>query len=66
MTFLLNGEAQSRTTPLTVQGLLVERDWLGRRVAVAINAAVVPRSLFADVRIQDGDKVEVLQAVGGG
>jgi sulfur carrier protein len=64
--FLLNGETQECGSALTVQQLLEQRDWSGRRVAVAINASVVPRSSFAQAPIRDGDRVEVLQAVGGG
>jgi sulfur carrier protein len=37
-----------------------------RRVAVAVNAEVVPRSRFESHEIQEGDRVEVIQAVGGG
>ena len=66
MTFLLNGELQTRSDAISVQVLLEQRDWAAQRVAVAINGAVVPRSRFGAVVIQDGDKVEILHAVGGG
>ena len=66
MTYLLNGETRSAPTPLTVLELLRRSELLQRRVAVAINAEVVPKSRFADVMIRDGDRVEVIQAVGGG
>jgi sulfur carrier protein len=38
----------------------------GRGVAVAVNAAVVPRSDWARCPLAAGDRVEVLVAVGGG
>jgi len=38
----------------------------GRRVAVAVNRAVVPRSALARQRLAPGDRVEILEAVGGG
>ena len=64
--FKLNGEPQEMAEELSVTALL-ERFELGRRrVAVAINSEVVPRSRFAEVRIRSGDSVEVIQAVGGG
>ena len=66
MKFELNGVAQEAAAPLTVQELLARLGLAGRRVAVAINARVVPRSRFAEVRVGDGDAVEVIQAVGGG
>lgn len=35
-------------------------------VAVAVNAAVVPRSAWASTTLDDGDRVEILSAVPGG
>ena len=74
--FELNGEARELTefakrpasegVRLTVRALLEELDLVGRRVAVAINAEVVPRSRFATTPAREGDRVEVIQAVGGG
>jgi sulfur carrier protein len=36
------------------------------RVAVERNGDIVPRSTWADVRLEQGDKLEVVQFVGGG
>ena len=66
MQYVLNGEAQNAGAPLSVLELLTRFELLKRRVAVAINAEVVPRSRFADVWIREGDRVEVIHAVGGG
>jgi sulfur carrier protein len=35
-------------------------------VAVAVNRGVVPRSAFPAVALAAGDRVEILEAVGGG
>jgi sulfur carrier protein len=64
--FLLNGEPHRCERALSVQELLERNDLAAKRVAVAVNADVVPRSRFAQVQIRDGDKVEILHAVGGG
>jgi len=64
--YVLNGEARSAGAPLSVLELLTRFELLKRRVAVAVNAEVVPRSRFADVWIREGDRVEVIHAVGGG
>ena len=66
MQYVLNGEARSAGAPLSVLELLTRFELLKRRVAVAVNAEVVPRSRFADVWIREGDRVEVIHAVGGG
>ena len=66
MKFELNGEARESTDPLSVFELLERQGLQGRRVAVAINAEVVPKSRFREVEIAEGDRIEVIQAVGGG
>jgi thiamine biosynthesis protein ThiS len=63
---LVNGESRSVPPGCTV-GELVRRLGLdGRRVAVAVNRGVVPRSAFPAVALAAGDRVEILEAVGGG
>lgn len=64
--FELNGEPQQAREPLTVRSLLEQFELAQQRVAVAINTRVVPKSRFDAVRVEDGDRVEVIQAVGGG
>lgn len=66
MKFELNGEVQEIDRPLNVSGLLEQYDLLRRRVAIAINTRVIPRSRFGEVEIREGDHVDVIQAVGGG
>ena len=66
MEYVLNGESHSARAPLTVLELLQSFELAKRRVAVAINAEVVPKSRFAEVWIRDGDRIEVIHAVGGG
>lgn len=66
MNYSLNGESHSTQAPLTVLELLQRWELAKRRVAVAINTVVVPKSRFAETWIRDGDKIEVIQAVGGG
>ncbi|EXJ17081.1 Sulfur carrier protein ThiS [Imhoffiella purpurea] len=38
----------------------------GQRFAIEVNAELVPRSRFAEHRLEPDDKVEIIQAVGGG
>lgn len=37
-----------------------------KRLAVERNGEIVPRSQFADTLLADGDKLEIVVAVGGG
>lgn len=66
MKFELNGEPTEIEGELTVGALLTRLDLRRRRVAVAVNQEVIPRSRFDEVPVRDGDRVEVIQAVGGG
>ncbi len=60
----LNGEPRELPPSMTVAELLAQ---LGvEHVAVAVNMEVVPRSLRAERRLAPGDRVEIIQAVGGG
>ena len=61
----LNGVA-TQLASSTIAELLSERGLTTRRVAVERNGEIVPRSRHADVRIEAGDRLEVVVAVGGG
>jgi sulfur carrier protein len=50
----------------SIAGLLETLELGGRRVAVALNRAVIPRSNYAERIVASGDRVEILEAVGGG
>ncbi len=63
---LVNGEARRVAPGSSVDELLRTLGMTGRRVAVAVNREVVPRSAFARHRLAAGDRVEILEAVGGG
>ena len=62
----VNGEPTTLAEACTVAELLVSLDLGGKRVAVAVNRDVVIRSRYAEHRIADGDRIEILEAVGGG
>ena len=62
----LNGVPREFPAPLTFEQLLHEMELAGRRLAVERNGEIVPRSRFGDARLADGDRVEVVMAVGGG
>ena len=66
MEILLNGEAHTVADGTTVQALLEQAGQAGRKVAVEINLAVVPRSGHASHVLAEGDRVEIIRAIGGG
>jgi thiamine biosynthesis protein ThiS len=66
MELRVNGELRSAVPGCTVDELLASLGLDDRRIAVAINRGVVPRSTFDSTRLAPGDRVEILEAVGGG
>jgi sulfur carrier protein len=62
----VNGEPRRLPDDATVAVLLAALGRGGRRVAVERNGEIVPRSRHADTRLADGDRIEVVVAVGGG
>jgi len=52
--------------PLTVAGLLERMALAGRKVAVERNGEIVPRGAHATTLLADGDRLEIVAAVGGG
>lgn len=62
----LNGEARQFEQPFAVQELIERLGLAGKRIAVERNGEIVPRSEFGAHRIADGDKLEIVVAVGGG
>lgn len=62
----VNGEAQPIAAGTSVAELVASLGLGDRRVAVAVNREVVRRGDYASARLAAGDRVEILEAVGGG
>jgi thiamine biosynthesis protein ThiS len=62
----VNGKPRQLDGPMAVPALLESLDISAKRVAVAVNGEVVPRSDWPRTTVSEGDAVEVVRAVGGG
>ena len=62
----VNGAAHRLEQPLQVAGLLERLELVGKKVAVERNGEIVPRSAHASTLLADGDRLEIVVAVGGG
>lgn len=62
----LNGEPIALPAGNTVAQLLWQQSLADRRVAVEVNGAIVPRSAHAANVLHEGDRVEIVHALGGG
>jgi sulfur carrier protein len=63
---LLNGEPREVAEGLSVGALIDNSAFARRRVAVEINREIVPKSQHAQRIVRDGDRIEIVQAMGGG
>ena len=66
MNVLLNGDTRELPEQATLQWLLNDLGLAGKRLAVEVNEDIVPRSQHGDFRLNHGDRVEVVHAIGGG
>ena len=51
---------------MTISALVMTLNLTGKRLAIEKNGEIVPRSQFLEAKLQDGDKLEIVGAVGGG
>ena len=66
MEISVNGERRSVAAALSVADLLRGMDLEGKRLAVERNGEIVPKSSHAAARLAEGDRSEIVVAVGGG
>ena len=66
MEIFVNGEPQIVAEGYTSAQLVADMDLVGKRVAMEVNQEIVPRGSYATQILNDGDRVEVVHAVGGG
>jgi sulfur carrier protein len=63
---IVNGEGQIYHNPLSVQDLLDRMALSGKKIAVERNGEIVPRAAHGATLLADGDRLEIVVAVGGG
>jgi sulfur carrier protein len=67
MHIFINGNLKQLTDEnMTISALVVTLNLTGKRLAIEKNGEIVPRSEFDIVTLCDGDKLEIVGAVGGG
>lgn len=66
LTIVLNGSPRAVPAGCSIAGLLREAGHGERRVAVEVNGEIVPRSAHDSRALAEGDRVEIVQALGGG
>lgn len=66
MRLIVNGEPREVAAGAGLAAILVDLGVDARRIAVAVNEAVIPRTAWAGLALAEGDRIEIITAVGGG
>ena len=66
ITVSINGATRQFPEPVSIAALIEEMGLAGKRIALERNGEIVPRGMFAAQQLADGDRLEVVVAVGGG
>lgn len=61
-----NEQLNTDSTALTLSELIETLGFKGTRYAIEVNGFIIPRSKHSSYRVQDNEKIEIIQAVGGG
>lgn len=62
----INGEEQALEAAVCLGDLLVILGLAKGKVAIERNLEIVPRSLYGETMVQDGDRLEIVHFIGGG
>jgi sulfur carrier protein len=66
MTLHINGDAREFAASLSLVELIQQLGMKQDRVAVELNRSIVPREHWAQTRLSDNDRLEIVHFVGGG
>lgn len=65
MQIILNGEIKTLATAMNVKALIEDLQLKGK-LAVEVNKEIIPKSQYETHILNNNDKVEIIQAIGGG
>lgn len=66
MNLLINGENKQVENVLTIEDLIKVLELSSERLAVELNLKVIRRADWQEIKLTDGDKLEIIHFVGGG
>lgn len=66
MEIILNGQVKHIRDGLDVSGLVDELELEVEKIAIERNLEIVPRSTYAQTPLVEGDRLEIVEFIGGG
>ncbi|AYQ57432.1 Sulfur carrier protein ThiS [Bathymodiolus thermophilus thioautotrophic gill symbiont] len=66
MILQVNGEQFKIASGSTATDLIAKLNYQNQRIALEVNEAIIPKSNHTEFLLNEGDKIEIIKAVGGG
>jgi len=66
MILLVNGESLEIDNHSNAVDLIMQLGYQNQRIALEVNEAIIPKSKHLEFDLNEGDKIEIIKAVGGG
>jgi sulfur carrier protein len=66
MILKINGKEEILEKEMTLTGLIEDKGLNSRNVVVERNLEIVPREMWGEVEIKEGDSIEIISFTGGG
>ncbi|MBS3963642.1 MAG: sulfur carrier protein ThiS [Methylomonas sp.] len=66
MKIQVNGDSREYGDVISIADVLADLNLSGKRIAVELNLNIVPFTEYASQALQDGDRLEIVHAIGGG
>ena len=63
---MVNGNPVSNAEKMTLKDYLTSERYILTHIAVECNGKIIPREAFGQIRLRDGDSVEIIHFMGGG
>ena len=65
-TLYLNGVKISIEKEIDITTFLKNQNLSQKKIAIAVNGSIIPKKEYEKIILKEGDKIEIVQAVGGG
>ena len=67
MKISINGSVKEfKGKKITAEELIIQLKLSGKRFAIEKNGEIISKNYFSSISFEDGDKIEIIGAVGGG
>lgn len=66
ITIWVNGQARETDSSLSLAVYLIELGYKDKKIAAELNEEIIPASLHGEIFFQENDRLEIVQAIGGG